>query len=141
MRSKEQDMKKVSTIWTLTVLLALLALPALSEIQAIANPTGDLIIGNQVVLRIRNAAGGMTIQQRVDVITTRINKHLGSKDFDQNLITVRKSGNEYGVVYRDTLIVTADSQAAAYNKTSSENLANQWAANLKRVIPLAKADR
>ena len=132
-------MKHVLAISTIAVLLALLALPALSAIQAIANPTGEMIIGYQVVLRIRDAAGGMTVQQRVDQITTRLNKRLGSRDFDPTLITVRKYGGEYAVMHGDSLIVTADSKTAAYNKTSPENLAKQWAANLRRVIPLAKA--
>ena len=131
-------MKHVLTISIVAVLLALLALPALSEINAIAHPTGEMIIGNQVVLRIRSSADGMTIQQRVDQVTTRLNKRLGSRAFDPTLITVRRYGGEYAVMHGDSLIVTADSNTAAYNKTSSEKLANQWAANLKRVIPLAK---
>ena len=132
-------MKHVLAISTVLVLLAMLALPVLSEIQAIANPTGEMIIGYQVVLRIRSDAGGMTIQQRVDQITTRLNRQLGSKDFDPKLITVRKYSGEYAVMHGDSLIVTADSKTAAFNKTSSKELANQWAANLKRVIPKAKA--
>ena len=132
-------MKHVLAISTIVVLLALLALPVLSEIQAIAHPTGEMIIGQQVVLRIRSDAGGMTVQQRVDQITTRLNKRLGSRDFDPTLITVRKYGGEYAVMHQDSLIVTADSKTAAFNKTSSKELATQWAANLKRVIPKAKA--
>ena len=132
-------MKHVLAISTIAVLLALLALPALSAIRAIAHPTGEMIIGYQVVLRIRSAAGGMSIQERVDQVTTRLNRRLGSRDFDPKLITVRKYGGEYAVMHKDSLIVTADSKTAAYNKTSSEKLAKQWAANLKRVIPLAKA--
>ena len=129
-------MKHVLAISTIAVLLALLAL---SAIQAIANPTGEMIIGYQVVLRIRSDAGGMTIQQRVDQITIRLNRQLGSKDFDPKLITVRKYGGEYAVMHGDSLIVTADSKTAAFNNTSSKELATQWAANLKRVIPKAKA--
>ena len=132
-------MKQVLAISTIAVLLALLALPALSELQAIAHPTGKMIIGNQVVLKIRSAAGGMSIQERVDQVTTRLNKRLGSRAFDPTLITVRRYGGEYAVMHGDSLIVTADSKTAAYNKTSSEKLAKQWAANLRRVIPLAKS--
>jgi len=132
-------MKHVLAISTIAVLLALLVLPALSAVRAIAHPSGEMIIGYQVVLRIRSAADGMSIQQRVDQVTTRLNRRLGSREFDPKLITVRKYGGEYAVMHGDSLIVTADSKTAAYNKTSSEQLANQWAANLKRVIPLAKA--
>jgi hypothetical protein len=132
-------MKQVMAIPTIAVLLALLALPALSAIRAIAHPSGKMIIGNQVVLKIRSAAGGMSIQQRVDQITTRLNRRLGSREFDPRFITVRRYGGEYSVMHKDSLIVTADSETAALNQTSSEKLANQWAANLRRVIPMAKA--
>lgn len=132
-------MKKAIVISTIAVLIALLALPALAVIEAIAHPTGEMIIGYQVVLRIRSDAGGMGIQQRVDQVTTRLNKRLGSREFDPNLITVRKFGGEYAVMHADSLIVTADSKTAAMNKTTSLKLAEQWAANLRRVIPLAKS--
>ena len=132
-------MKQVPAVSTIGVLPALLALPALSAIRAIAHPSGEMFIGYQVVLRIRSAAGGMSIQERVDQVITRLNKRLGSRAFDPTLITVRRHGGEYAVMHGDSLIVTADSKTAAYNKTSSEKLAKQWAANLKRVIPLAKS--
>ena len=133
-------MKQVLAISTIAVLLALIALPAISAIDAISNPSGEMIIGYQVVLRIRCADGGMSIQERVDEITTRLNNLLGSNAFDPKLITVRKYGVEYAVMYADSLIVTVDTETASLNKTSSENLAKQWAENLRRVIPLAKAD-
>ncbi|MHB1001998.1 MAG: hypothetical protein ACYC27_22380 [Armatimonadota bacterium] len=132
-------MKQVKAITMTAALLALLAVPAISAIRAISHPSGEMIIGYQVVLRIRSAADGMSIQQRVDQITTRLNKRLGSRDFDPKFITVRQYGDEYAVMHKDSMIVTADSKTAAYNKTSSKKLANQWSANLKRVIPMAKA--
>jgi hypothetical protein len=98
-----------------------------------------MIIGDQVVLRIHSAAGGMSVQQRLGEVTTRLNKRLGSKEFDPQYITVRKAGCEYAVMHKESLIVTADTEAAAFNKTTCEKLANVWAANLRRVIPLAKA--
>ena len=132
-------MKKVHAISMVAVLLASLAVPALSAIRTITHPSGEMIIGYQVVLRIRSAADGMSIQERVDQVTTRLNRRLGSRGFDPRLITIRQYGDEYAVMHKDSLIVTADSKTAAYNKTGSEKLANEWAANLKRVIPLAKA--
>jgi hypothetical protein len=120
-------------------LLAMLALPTLSNVTATSRPTGEMVIGDQVVLTIHSAAGGMSIQQRVDQVTTRLNKRLGSADFDPNLITVRKFGSEYAVAYNGDLIVTADSKTAKLNDTTTKKLAEKWAANLKRVIPTAKA--
>ena len=109
--------------------------------RAMAVPKGEVIIGQQVVLRVRFPAGGMTVQERVDNITARLNKLLGIRAFDPSLITVRRHGGDYGVLYRDELLVTADAQTAAYNKASAQELANLWAANMRKVIPLAKATR
>jgi hypothetical protein len=133
-------MKRALVILSTAALIALFALPALSELRAISHPTGEMIIGDQVVLTIHSADGGMTIQQRVDVITTRLNKRLGSADFDPALINVRKFGNEYSIMYRNDLIVTSDTKTAEMNGTTTEKLANKWAANLRRVLPLAKAE-
>lgn len=132
-------MKQLLASSVFAVLLAVVALPAFSQVAATANTNGEMIIGDQVVLRIHSPAGGMSVQQRIDEVTTRLNKRLGSKDFDPSLITVRKSGADYAIMYRDSLIVTVDTNTAAYNKTSTQGLANQWAANLRRVIPTAKA--
>ncbi len=126
-------MKQALSVSTIIVLLTLFTLPA------IAHSSGEMIIGYQVVLRIRSAAGGLSIQERVDKVTTRLNRRLGGKPFDPALITVRRYCGEYAVMHKNCLIVIADSKTAAYNKTSSEKLAKEWAANLKRVIPLAKA--
>ena len=115
------------------VLLALLGTCAM------ADPNGEVIIGQQVILRIRYPAGGMSIEARVDNITSRLNRLLGSKSFDLSLITVRRYGNDYGIMYGDNLVVTADAKTAVYNKTTTEALAKIWAENLKKVIPLAKA--
>lgn len=134
-------MKRIISISATAVILVLSALPAFSELKAISQPTGEMIIGDQVVLTVHSAAGGMSIQQRVDEITTRLNKRLGSAVFDYKLITVRKSGNEYAVMYKNDLIATADNKTSELDGTSTEKLANKWAANLRRVIPLAKANR
>jgi hypothetical protein len=132
-------MKYILAITTALALMALFALPALSEIKAISNPNGEMIIGDEVVLTIHAAAGGMSIQQRVDQVTTRLNKRLGDAKFDPKLITVSKVGSEYAVAYQGDLIATADSKTAEMNGTTTQKLAEKWAANLRRVIPLAKA--
>ena len=131
-------MKRVVVITTVAALVALFAVPAVAAIRAIARPTGEMVIGYQVVLTIHSAAGGMSIQERVDQVTTRLNKRLGSADFDPKLINVRKLGSEYTVSYVNDLIVTADRNTAKLNGTTTEKLAQKWAANLRRVIPLAK---
>jgi hypothetical protein len=101
---------------------------------------GDVIIGQEVVLRIRFPAGGMTIQERSDIITARINDLLGSKPFNPEDVTVGQQNKEWVVLIGGNLIITADKPTAEYNKTTPQQLADMWAANLRRVIPRAKSE-
>jgi len=113
-------------------------LGAASVVLAVGQP-GEVIIGQEVVLRVRFAAGGYSVEQRADIVTQRINRLLGSRVFDPSDVTVAVRNKEYVVLMGDTLIITVDKETAAFNKTTPEKLANIWADNLRRVIPKAKA--
>jgi copper chaperone CopZ len=123
----------------IAAILSLVALPALAELRTTAHATGDVIIGDQVVMTIRATAGGMSIQQRVDQVTARVNKLLGIAKLDSKLMTITKVGADYTVSYNGDLLATADSKTASLDGMTTMKLANQWAANLLRVIPLAQA--
>lgn len=118
----------------LIVVLMLIALtvPAFAE-------KGDLLIDSQVVMRIRFPAAGMSIQERVDRITDRVNLLLGSDEFYPEKLAIQKIGNDVVIVYTDKLIVTVDLKTARANKTTSQRQATQWRDNLRRVVPDAKA--
>ncbi|MHB0999681.1 MAG: hypothetical protein ACYC27_10595 [Armatimonadota bacterium] len=113
------------------------SLMAVSPVNAAAD--GDVVIAQEVVIRVRVPAGGMTVRQRADVITARINNLLSSHLVDQADIRTGKSGSEYAVWIGDTVIVTVDKATAAISKTTPMKLADIWADNLRRVIPGAKA--
>jgi len=132
-------MRRTYVLITVLAVSMIAMLLALLAPRAMADPNGEVIIGQQVILRVRYPAGGMSIDARVDNITSRLNRLLGSRAFDPSLITVHRYGSDYGIMYGDDLIVTADAKTAAFNMTTPEGLANIWAENLKRVIPLAKA--
>lgn len=108
-------------------------------VPALALP-GEVIIGQQLVLRIRFPAGGFTVQERVDAVTLRLNELLGSKPFDPSDVTVGVRNKEYVVLMGDKVIVTADEDTAKFNKATPQQLAEKWAANLRRVIPKAKSE-
>ena len=101
---------------------------------------GDVIVGQEVVLRIRFPAGGMTIQERADIVTARINELLGSKPFDPDDVMTAVQNKEWVVLIGGKLIITADKPTAEYNEATPQQLAEMWAANLRRVIPKAKAE-
>lgn len=123
------------------IIAVLICTIATLAIPVLAIPAGDVIIGQELVLRIRFPAGGKTVQERADTVTQRINELLGSQPFDPSDVTVGVRNKEYVVLVGNTIIITADSQTAKFNKTTPEKLANIWADNLRRVIPKAKAER
>ena len=126
-------MKRIVVLSVLSCLLAGLAIPVLAAYE------GDVIIGQEVVLRIRFPAGGFTVKERADLVTVRINNLLGTEEFDPSDVTVGVRNKEYVVLVGDNLIITADKRTAEFNQATPEQLANMWAANLRRVIPQAKA--
>ena len=103
-----------------------------------ASNEGDVIVGDQVVLRIRFPAGGMTVQERADQVTLRINQLLGARPFNPEDVKVSQENKEWVVMIGDELIITADTRTAEYNQATPQQLAEMWAANLRRVIPKAK---
>ena len=107
-------------------------------IPALATQPGDVLIGDDVVLRVRFPAGGYTVQERAELIMLRINELLGSKPFNPSDVKVAVVNKEYVVTVGDNLIITADSATAKFNKSTPQQLAEMWAANLRRVIPKAK---
>ena len=107
-------------------------------IPALATQPGDVLIGDDVVLRVRFPAGGYTVEQRAELIMLRINELLGSQPFDPSDVKVGVVNKECVVLIGGNVIITADSATAKYNKSTPQQLAEIWAANLRRVIPQAK---
>jgi hypothetical protein len=126
-------MKRLLVCVILSGLLLLCALPLFSS------DPGDVIIGDEVVLRIRFPAGGYTVEQRADAVTQRINNVLGSRPFSPEDVRVAQQNGEWVVMIGNELIITADGDTAKYNHSTPEELANTWAANLRRAIPQAKS--
>lgn len=99
---------------------------------------GDVLVGQDVVLRIRFAAGGYTVQERAESVMLRINELLGAQPFDPNDVKVVQKNKEWVVTIGNALIITADSATAKYNGSTPQQLATMWAKNLRIAIPKAK---
>lgn len=127
-------MKRLTGILILAALLISLAIPVF------AVHGGLIVIGNEQIFRLRHDYGGMTIQQRADAVTLRLNEILGCPCVYVNTIKIKKMGQDYAVMYGKTLIVTVDKATADDNMVSTKKLARQWANNLIRVLPKAKAE-
>ena len=121
------------------ILVVIASLAAGLSLPAQAQDGGGVIIGQQLVLRIRFPAGGYSVKERTDLVTERINEVLGSRAFKPSDVTVAVQNKEYVILIGGNLIITADKQTADFNSSTPEQLANMWADNLRRVIPKAKA--
>ncbi|GIV18745.1 MAG: hypothetical protein KatS3mg023_0496 [Armatimonadota bacterium] len=120
---------------TLVVALALL-LAALSLSFAQEEPVGEVVVGGEMILRIRFSAGGMTPQQRADAITVRLRTILQDPDIQPSDIVVKPiAGGEAAIYVKENLLVTVDKKHAALNKTTPLKLGEIWAKHLREVLP------
>ncbi|MCL5104264.1 MAG: hypothetical protein M1133_09130 [Armatimonadetes bacterium] len=128
-------MKKHVTITILTILLATLACSV-----AWSEDTREVRLGNYLLLRVRCAAGGYTVDERVAALQQRANNLLkAGKEY--STFTVRKSGNDANIYVDDTFFMTVGPADAEANGTTSEKLANTWAERLRNIFPRSTPDK
>lgn len=99
--------------------------------------SAKLTLGGQVVLRLRAAAGGMTPQQRVDVINSRLSGLLSHPKITPADVVVYTPPGKAPVIYAlGHRLITVDAatvQAAGGGKALT--IATQWAKNLQQILP------
>ena len=128
-------MKKYVTITFLTILLATLACSF-----AWSEGTREVRLGDYLLLRVRCAAGGYTIDERVNALQLRANNLLkGGRKYSS--VTVRNAGKDSNIYVDDTFFMTVTSADAKMNGTSSEKLANIWAERLRGILPKSTPDK
>ena len=90
---------------------------------------GEVLIGRNVVLRVRTSAGGYTPYERAVKVSQRLDAALvgGVKPAD---IHTSPWETEAVVLAGNALLVTADAQHAYLNSTTPLRLADAWANNL-----------
>lgn len=116
-----------------------LLLLLITAVPSIANK-GDVVIGDNVVMRFRSEAGGISAEHRANVVTDRIRPLLGLDQFFPEKLVVNKNGYENVILYDGALIATVDAATAAANNTGPEDLSKIWRINLAKSIELFKAN-
>jgi hypothetical protein len=92
--------------------------------------TGEVVVKDDVALRIRYGAGVYTATERADKVAGRLNElHRAGRLKADELKTGTVSGMP-AVLAGDELIITADSAHARANGTTPHRLAHQWRNNL-----------
>ncbi len=97
-------------------------------------PAREIMVCDQVVFRVRVELGGLTVDQRAQIIARRLSNLLEeTSDFGPRLHPDVIAGQ---VVVRggDRMLVTVDEVTALYNSTTPSRLALIWANNLRRAL-------
>ena len=86
---------------------------------------GEVLVGDMVVLRIREAAGGFTAPERASIVAGRLATQLGM-GYNWADVAVGQMGTETVLLMGEELLVTVDSRHARLNNTTPFNLAQTW---------------
>ncbi|MHB9134398.1 MAG: hypothetical protein ACYDBB_25280 [Armatimonadota bacterium] len=96
-------------------------------------PVGEVLVNNQVVLRLREPAGGYTPAQRADIVAARLSQGIMNGMTWQNM-RVGRQGREVVLLLGNDLLVTVDSTHARANATTRNALASQWLGNTQTAL-------
>jgi len=94
---------------------------------------GEVVLGDQVVIRVRSAAGGYSATQRADLMAGRM-KGLLAQGAGSSDVTTGQLGGEAVVLVQGQLVATADRFHADLNGTTPERLAGTWSGNIRRAL-------
>jgi len=108
------------------------------EVTVDGRQAGEVVVGDQVVIRIRTSAGGLTPNQRAQNVAQRIRGVVGTSSAGS--IAMRRVGGQYVVMAGQTLLVTADPAEAQLNGMTRAGLANFWALRLSSALGVRSGD-
>jgi len=94
---------------------------------------GEVLVGDTVVVRIRGQVGGLTQEERAQIVASRLQNALAQGYTWQDLRTVR-AGNQYILYLGNSMLVTADPRAARMQGMTAPQLATQWQGNLQTAL-------
>ncbi|MHB9036007.1 MAG: hypothetical protein ACYC64_05025 [Armatimonadota bacterium] len=124
--------------YTISVLAILLATLACSV--AWSDEPREVVLGDYLLLRVRCAAGGYTIDERANALQQRANNLLkAGKEY--STFTVRKSGKDSNIYVDDVFFMTVTPADGKANGTTSDKLANIWAERLRVIFPKSTPDK
>ena len=108
------------------------ALTVSSRSQVISGMTvGEVVVNNDVPIRMRFSAGGYTPAERADTIAARL-REIG--DYQPADVQTGIVNGEAVVLIKGQLVATADSRHVAANNTTPINLAMAWRDNFRAAV-------
>lgn len=119
----------------ITALVTLMAIVAVLSCSVVwAADSRQVWLGNSLVLRVRNGAGGYTVAQRVNALQLRANDLLPDGS-DLPRFSVRKSGVDSNIYANRTFFMTVSAADGRANGSTSAVLAGIWARRLRMILP------
>lgn len=106
------------------------------KIQSFENEThlGEILVNEQVVMRIRGEKGGYSIPERTKIIFQRVQDILQGELDPAQIQPEMISGDLWVVKSEDALIGTVDEESAEQNSTSLAELSFIWANNFRSAL-------
>lgn len=99
---------------------------------------GEVLVGDQIVVRIRTSAGGFSPYQRAQEVAQRIQGVTATSM--PSTIVMRRVNGQYAVVADGTLLVTAGPAEAQLNGMTTAGLANFWALRISSALGVRSGD-
>ena len=103
------------------------------------NRDGKVAVGGVEILTVRFPAAGLTVKQRADAVTERLNAILSDPNLKASDIEAVPLGKRCldgaEIVVKGRLFITVDCATARYNKATPIDLARAWLKHLRRVLP------
>ncbi|HEY3377169.1 MAG TPA: hypothetical protein VGL77_06695, partial [Armatimonadota bacterium] len=94
---------------------------------------GEVMVGNNVVFRLRESAGGYNPGERAAIVASRLSTLLSQGHTWQDL-RVGRQQNQAALFMGDSLLVTADAAHAQYNHETPMQLAYDWQARTQSAL-------
>ena len=94
---------------------------------------GEVTMADDVLLRIRTAAGGYSADQRAVIVADRL-QQMVTAGLQPDQVHAGTMGGSSVVMAGDQLIVTADRAHARLNDTAPDDLAIAWAENIANAL-------
>lgn len=127
-------MKKLVFLFSLFIIVGVLSNAAM----AYYSTPGDIVVGNEVIMRIRDNAGGYAVEERVKAVNERIVEILSYAPVNEVSVTVHLVKGNYVISVGKYQLITIDKNMADANKATPEKLAKDWA---KKLLPALQKEK
>jgi hypothetical protein len=103
--------------------------------SAHAQEPGDLAIGGELLLTLRDSGRQSSVDDRVGILYDRLRYILA--DTDLRASDIRRVGSS--VMVKNRLLVTVTAADGEVNKTPASVLAQEWTMRLQKQLPILKS--